>query len=157
MSWRARGERPLRSDAAIAIQPPRDRARVDWKIVRDSQKTSVLLVEDHAATAGAVAKYLDAIGYVVRVAANAASARKLATAQPFDVVICDIQLPDGNGWDLMREFNRTRVTRGVAISGFASEADIERSEDAGFAKHLAKPFSPDDLTDALDSLALAKN
>jgi two-component system CheB/CheR fusion protein len=125
--------------------------------VPKSQKQSILLVEDHAATARAVERYLSEIGYDVDVAANAACARKLAAKRSFDILLCDINLPDDNGWDLMRELNRRRVTTGIAISGFASAMDMERSEAAGFTKHLAKPFSPDDLTDALESLAVASS
>ncbi|MFL6542710.1 MAG: response regulator [Chthoniobacterales bacterium] len=115
----------------------------------ESQKISILLVEDHAATGRAVDKYLSSMGYNVQLAADVASARKLAAENAFDVLVCDIQLPDGNGCDLMRELNRKRSLPGIAISGFASEADVERSARAGFIKHLAKPFSPEDLTAAL--------
>lgn len=121
------------------------------------RKISILLVEDHAATARAVGKYLNAIGYDAQIASDAASARKLASETAFDILVCDIQLPDGNGWDLMRELNRKRSLPGIAISGFASENDLERSERAGFAKHLAKPFSPDDLTAALEALPVASS
>jgi CheY-like chemotaxis protein len=126
------------------------------KIPENRHKQSILLVEDHAATARAVANYLNIIGYVVDVASDASAARKLVSQRPFDILVCDIQLPDGNGWDLMRELNRKRSLPGIAMSGFASHDDIDRSEDAGFAQHLAKPFSPDDLTAALESLAVAK-
>lgn len=116
-----------------------------------------MLVEDHTSTARAVGKYLEAIGYDVEIAGDAASARKLAREQSFDILVCDIQLPDGNGWDLMRELSRKGSLPAIAISGFASEVDIERSERAGFAKHLAKPFSPEDLTAALESLRVASD
>lgn len=125
--------------------------------VGQSRKTSILLVEDHASTALAVSKYLKAIGYDVEVASDVASARRLAADRAFDIIVCDIQLPDGTGWELMRGLNRTRPIPGVAISGFASDADIARSERAGFAKHLAKPFSPEDLTAALEALPVASS
>lgn len=116
------------------------------------QQHSILLVEDHAATARAVGKYLDAIGYIVHVAPDAAAARKIVRTESIAIIVCDINLPDGNGWDLMRELNRNRRTPAIAISGFGSASDLERSKEAGFAKHLVKPFSPDDLTDALNAL-----
>lgn len=125
--------------------------------MRQAHKTSILLVEDHAATARAVANYLDAIGYDVQIATSVASARTAGSEQVFDVLVCDIQLPDGNGWDLMRQLNRKRALPAIAISGFASETDRERSQRAGFAKHLAKPFSPEDLTAALESLPVANS
>lgn len=114
-------------------------------------------MEDHPATARAIGKYLDAIGYNVEVAIDIASARKLAANHVFDILVCDIQLPDGNGCELMRELNRKRSLPGIAISGFASDADMLRSDRAGFAKHLAKPFSPDDLTAALEALPVASS
>jgi CheY-like chemotaxis protein len=125
--------------------------------VGESHKTSILFVEDHASTARVVGKYLGAIGYDVQVASDVASARKLARGHAFDILLCDIQLPDGTGWDLMRELNRKRSLPGIAISGFASDADLERSERAGFAKHLAKPFSPEDLTAAIEALPVASD
>jgi CheY-like chemotaxis protein len=128
-----------------------------WDEVPEPQNISILLVEDHAATARAVEKYLTLVGYRVHVAADAADARELAAKQSFDLVLCDINLPDGNGWDLMRELNRARPIPGIAISGFASADDIRRSERAGFARHLAKPFSPEDLMTAVESLSVASS
>lgn len=122
-----------------------------------ARKRSILLVEDHRATARALGKYLDAVGYAVHIALDAASARKLAAAKPIEIVVCDINLPDGNGWDLMRELNGERSRPGIAISGFGSMRDLERSKQAGFAKHLVKPFSPEELIEALDALVAAKN
>ncbi len=150
-------EQPPTRGAAIGMQALRESCSRGGRKVHQAQKISILLVEDHAATARAIANFLTAIGYSVQVAGDAASARKLSAAHSFDVLICDIQLPDGNGWDLMRALNRKRSLAGIAISGFASDADLERSEQAGFAKHLAKPFSPDDLTAVLEALPVASS
>ncbi len=120
---------------------------------KSSPKLRVLLVEDHAATANALRRYLEQIGYAVHVAPDARCAREYAVTDKFDVLICDIGLPDGNGWNLMRNLRRRRDFVGIAISGFGSESDLERSSAAGFRLHLTKPFSPDDLTDALEHVA----
>src|SRR5947209_5623296 len=95
-------------------------------------KLRILLVEDHAGTADAVRKYLEVTGYCVHVARDVRCARAFAKANDFDVLLSDIQLPDGTGWDLMRTVRRRGEVGGVAISGFASDSDLERSKAAGF-------------------------
>ena len=81
----------------------------------------------------------------MRTAADLASARELAASEDFDLVISDIELPDGSGLDLMHEIKRTRGFPGIAMSGFGSDEDIRMSEAAGFAAHLTKPINFQDL------------
>lgn len=116
-------------------------------------KPHILLVEDHAATGTAVRNYLQTVGYTVHLSSDVRSARKYAASHDFDLLLCDIGLPDGTGWDLMRHLRRKGEVVGIAISGFGREADVERSNAVGFARHLVKPLSPDELTDALDALS----
>lgn len=119
-------------------------------------KLRILLVEDHSATANAVRKYLEVTGYAVHVAPDVRCAREYAQENEFDVLLSDIKLPDGTGWDLMRRLRRGGPVAGVAISGYGSESDIERSRAAGFGIHLVKPLSPDELTAALEVVAAAR-
>jgi CheY-like chemotaxis protein len=65
----------------------------------------------------------------------------------FDVLISDIELPDGSGLDLMREL-RGRVP-GIAISGFGTSEDVQQSLEAGFALHLTKPIEANRLESAI--------
>jgi CheY-like chemotaxis protein len=60
-------------------------------------------------------------------------------------VISDIGLPGLSGLDLMRTIRREHPLRGVALSGYGTEADIHASEEAGFSAHLTKPVAFDDL------------
>jgi DNA-binding response OmpR family regulator len=125
-------------------------------ISMSAPKLRILLVEDHAATANAVRKYLEVTGYAVHVAPDVRCAREYADENEFDVLLSDIKLPDGTGWDLMRRLRRGRHVAGVAISGYGSETDIERSRAAGFGIHLVKPLSPDELTAALEVVAAGR-
>src|SRR3712207_7963520 len=50
-------------------------------------------------------------------------------------------LPDGSGVDLMRDLRATHNLRGIALSGYGMEEDLQRSRDAGFADHLTKPIN----------------
>ena len=66
------------------------------------------------------------------------------------MLISDISLPDGNGWDLIREVGKSRPTYSIAMSGYGMKADRERSVDAGFRHHLVKPVMPEKLTTLLE-------
>ena len=54
-------------------------------------------------------------------------------------------LPDGNGWDLLRELRSHGDVRAIAISGYNSAEDLARSKAAGFLMHLAKPVAMAEL------------
>ena len=59
----------------------------------------------------------------------------------FDLLISDIELPDGSGLELMHEIREPRGFPGIAMSGFGSEEDVRMSEAAGFVAHLTKPIT----------------
>jgi two-component system CheB/CheR fusion protein len=105
----------------------------------------LLLVEDHADTAEAMAELLQESGHRVTVARNLAEALSLADAAAtgeeggFDLVVSDLGLPDGSGLDLMRELARRHGLRGIALSGYGTEQDVRDSLAAGFERHLVKP------------------
>jgi DNA-binding response OmpR family regulator len=93
--------------------------------------------------------------HAVWTAANLNSARKLAASEEFDLLISDIELPDGSGLDLMREIKKTRGFPGIAISGFGSAEDIRMSLAAGFVAHLTKPISFQTLEATMRRVVLA--
>lgn len=66
--------------------------------------------------------------------------------EPFQTLISDLGLPDGNGFDLVREI-RAEIPgiTAVALSGFGTDADIQKSMEAGFTRHFTKPISFQDL------------
>jgi len=67
-----------------------------------------------------------------------------------DVLISDIRLSDGNGWDLIREMGKLRPRYAIAISGYGTEADREKSAQVGFRQHLVKPISSKKLAAVLE-------
>jgi two-component system CheB/CheR fusion protein len=115
---------------------------------------AILLVEDHADTAEAVAQLLQAIGHRVTVAGTVAEALAAAEAAPFDLLVSDLGLPDGAGHELMRLLaSRRDPMRGIALSGYGMEADVARSREAGFDLHLVKPVTLEELRAAIERLA----
>ena len=67
----------------------------------------------------------------------------------FDLVISDIGLPDGNGYDLMAGLRAEQQLKGIALTGYGMESDIARSQTAGFLLHLTKPIRADELETAI--------
>lgn len=106
----------------------------------------ILLVEDHADTATAMADLLTGLGHRVTVAGSLTAARAAVEdlAAPggkprLDLVISDLGLPDGNGQELMRDLSSRYGLKGIALSGYGMDEDREKSLQAGFSQHLTKP------------------
>jgi CheY-like chemotaxis protein len=113
----------------------------------------ILLVEDHADTAEAMAELLRGLGYEITVAgsisAALAAAERCQSGRKIDLVVSDLGLPDGNGLDLMRTLVERYGLRGIALSGYGMEGDVQNSRDAGFERHITKPVSLQALETAL--------
>jgi PAS domain S-box-containing protein len=114
----------------------------------------ILLVEDHADTAEAMAALLSVLGHRVTVAGTVAAALAAAReAGGIDLVVSDLGLPDGHGHDLMRELAGRHGLRGIALSGYGMEEDIRKSHEAGFERHLTKPVDAESFKAAIRQVA----
>jgi two-component system, chemotaxis family, CheB/CheR fusion protein len=110
----------------------------------------ILLVEDHGDTARVMYRLLTAEGHEVHSAANMAGALELAGRHRFDLLLSDLGLPDGSGWELMRELHSRGVrVPAIAVSGYGQDMDLQKSREAGFAAHLTKPVSLTKLAEAM--------
>jgi two-component system, chemotaxis family, CheB/CheR fusion protein len=114
---------------------------------------SILVVEDHADTATALAQLLDSEGHAVTTAGTLADAVALYRQRPFDLFITDLGLPDGSGHDLLRQLRQIRPARGIVLSGYGMDADIARSSVEGFEEHLIKPVNIRRLVAAISRIA----
>lgn len=121
-------------------------------IADGSRNSRILLVEDHAATRTALERLLTRRHFSVVAAASMADARALADTQPFDLLISDVGLPDGSGYDLMQEIRERFGLKGIALTGYGMEQDLVRSQQAGFSAHLTKPVRVQALDAALASV-----
>jgi CheY-like chemotaxis protein len=96
-----------------------------------------------------IARMLQESGYSVTTADSVTRALQLADKQPFDVLVTDVGLPDGTGYELMEQIRKTHAMRGIALSGYGMDEDIRRGRDAGFSDHLVKPVDVEQLLQAV--------
>jgi DNA-binding response OmpR family regulator len=113
----------------------------------------ILIVEDHTDTLHALSSLLQHFGHEISVADNAENARRIIQSKNFDVVLADIALPDGTGYDVIAEAKRSQPIKAVALSGFGAPADIKRGREAGFDFHLTKPVDFHELRAVLGEIA----
>jgi DNA-binding response OmpR family regulator len=123
-------------------------------VLKASRPLQVFVVEDHRDTLHALCLYLKYAGHTARSARTKEEALKKIRQEHYDVLISDIGLPDGNGWDLLREIGDFRPQIAIAMSGYGTAADRERSMEAGFRHHLIKPVSLEKLAAVLDEAAM---
>jgi CheY-like chemotaxis protein len=117
---------------------------------KSGERLHILLVEDHEPTRLALTQLLLQRQYQVSSAASFAQAHCLIEKnKDFELLISDIGLPDGNGYDLMSEFQNKFGAKGIALTGYGTEADIAHSQSSGFTAHLTKPVHIESLESAL--------
>jgi PAS domain S-box-containing protein len=108
---------------------------------RSGEGIKILLVEDHTETALALTRLLNRQGYEVSIADSVASALEAVRRENFQLLVCDIGLPDGTGFQLIEEVRKHSRTPALALSGFGMEEDVRKSRLAGFEGHLTKPVN----------------
>lgn len=113
----------------------------------------ILLVEDHEDMREVLSELLLGAGYRVTAASNVGSARAAVAAEQFDIVLCDLRLPDGSGADVLAAARERGGTSAVVLSASADAATIQRSLDAGFAAHVVKGGSFEDLCAVIERVA----
>ena len=118
-----------------------------------SKPLRILLVEDHRDTRHVLSRLLVHFGHEVVTAENIRSALQILAAEEIDVLLCDIGLPDGSGYEVIAHARRKRPIKAVAITGFGMDEDVRRSKQAGFDFHLVKPVDLHELQTVLERLA----
>jgi signal transduction histidine kinase len=112
----------------------------------------ILLVDDHQDTLEFMSRFLRLCGHEVATAPSYERAVALGQQQNFDLVISDIGLPDGSGYDLMHALKALSPLKGIALSGYGMKEDVDRSLAAGFSAHLTKPCDPSVLSSTIEKV-----
>lgn len=124
----------------------------DTAVTPDPRK--VLLIDDDADVRAALSALLELDDHVVTVAASGALGLRLALADPPDVALIDVGLPDMNGYEVvgrLRADPRGEGIVAVALTGYGQPEDVRRALEAGFDVHLTKPVDRARLAEVLQS------
>jgi DNA-binding response OmpR family regulator len=114
---------------------------------------NILIVEDKRKVSQFVERALVEQAITVKVAASCAAARDALAESPFDAIVLDLGLPDGDGLDLLREWRAAGFNEPVLIlSARDAVADRIKGLNLGADDYLAKPFSVDELLARIRSL-----
>jgi CheY-like chemotaxis protein len=113
----------------------------------------VFVVENHVDTREFLTFMLEELGHTVFAAETMAKALRDVPAANCDVLISDIGLPDGDGWELLSRLDLPRPIYAIAMSGFGMSSDRVRSKAVGFRHHLVKPMGLEQLESILNSAA----
>lgn len=109
---------------------------------------NILIVEDNKDTARTLGLLLSRSGHRVKLAHTGSEGVIYAKQDPPDVVLCDLGLPEMNGFEVaqtLRSDPALQATRMIAVSGYGQDEDRQRTEAAGFDLHLTKPVDPVNL------------
>ena len=116
-------------------------------------KLRIFMVENHDDTRFLLCLLLEQLGHTVQAVATVSEALDAAGSGAFDVLLSDIGLPDGNGWQLLTSLGDRAPPYAIAMSGFDMPSDRQQSRAAGYRHHLSKPVEPDELENLLDQAA----
>jgi len=142
----------------LTTETDRPIAAVSDAVARRSMR--VLVVEDHHDTAEQFARLLRRAGHEVICAGSIKEAQTYALVAPdqnracaFDILISDLDLPDGSGRELMRNLAQRYPIHGIAITGHGMKEDVDGSMQAGFSYHITKPVNWAELKAVIDKIS----
>lgn len=108
-----------------------------------------LIVDDDASLSGMLSRCLGLWGWVPDEAPRVSAAVELFKQGSYDLLICDVDLPDGDGITLSRALLKVNPSLAVVIISGNPE-NLGRAREAGLTARLRKPFSLDDLRALID-------
>ena len=102
----------------------------------------ILVVEDDRLLNNTLCYNLDTAGYAVDSALTKSAASNFLTKQDYDLIVLDVNLPDGNGFDFCREVKERRPdTAVIFLTANDMESDMLKGYEVGGADYVTKPFS----------------
>mgnify|MGYP002625972854 CR=1 FL=1 len=100
----------------------------------------ILMVEDDQSLINGLSFAIEKAGYEIEIARTSAEMHKLWSDEKFDLVILDVSLPDGIGFDLCRDIRQTSKVPIIFLTAADEEADIVMGLDIGGDDYITKPF-----------------
>jgi two-component system, NtrC family, response regulator PilR len=116
----------------------------------------VLLVEDHSDTRSVLSTLLNRCGCQTVTAKNLKEARARLREMRFEILISDLNLPDGDGLELAGEAKKLQPLKAIAVTGRHSEEERAKGIEAGFDFYLTKPIDFRELREAIKKTGPSK-
>ena len=145
LAFERQRRQPPEPRALSSEAPPATRAR---------RRLKILVIEDNADAAESLRRLLYLSGYEVILAANGNDGLRAAKHFAPDVILCDIGLPDSNGFAVagaLRNDPQTSAVRLIAVTAYGADEDRRRARNVGFDLHLVKPVDPEVLLARLEA------
>lgn len=107
---------------------------------------SILVLDDEPSVVTSLRSVLGQAGYQVESAGTVAAALDLAASRPFDLFLCDIHLPDGDGLQFLEQLKKNGTAGSVVMmSAIGSSIQAIEAIKLGASDYIAKPFGSEDL------------
>jgi len=119
----------------------------------------ILVIEDNPDNLELVCYLLRAFGHMPLAAASGRSGIDAAVREKPDLILCDLQLPDIDGYEVARQLRADPSLNGirlVAVTAFAMPADRERVLASGFDGYIPKPIAPEQFVPQIETFLPAK-
>lgn len=107
--------------------------------------TRILLVEDDGSIRSTVTYYLQNEGFLIETAMNQEQALQKIEQEKFSLVLLDITLPDGNGYEFYGKMKRIQEIPVIFLTALDEEKDIVKGFDMGADDYITKPFHAREL------------
>jgi two-component system CheB/CheR fusion protein len=91
---------------------------------------------------------------------DSVAALKAAESKRFDLIISDLGMPVMTGYELMSALRKLPLVKNIpaiALSGYGTQSDMQKSREAGFDQHLGKPVAYDDLIETIEALRRSRS
>ena len=117
-----------------------------------SETQHILVVEDDRHTADMVQSLLESAGFDTQAVATGGTALDYLAASPPDLILLDMDLPDMNGMEVLRQVRDRSFIPMIVFSGYGRDHDKVQALEAGADDYLGKPFSPEELIARIQAL-----
>lgn len=119
--------------------------------------TKLLLVEDDSTLSLGIVYSLEKEGYQVDSVGTVADAKRIINEKEFDLIILDIALPDGDGFELCKFIRKDRQTPVLFLSAKDEEVNIVMGLDIGGDDYITKPFRINELLSRIKAILRRTN
>jgi len=119
----------------------------------------ILVIEDDGFSRDLLKYLLEMAGYVVLEAEDGGAGLQMALTENPDLVLCDLQMPVLNGYEVVQSLLASPVWRRVpviAVTAFSMMGDRRKALDAGFDEHMTKPIEPESFIHRVEAFLPAE-